>query len=848
MINPNKSAFKQWRYRPLLVTALIAGNVFQLIAPALADGTAAGTGISNTATGTYADPNDPNTTINATSNTVTVTVAKVAGITVTKSGVKDYNSDGTTLNTAPSGIKANDILKYDYTVTNVGNSPINFRIPNAAAVSGPGTVTGNLQISYDGGATFADLPPGELITTTALPLGVPVGGSVLVRVAVTVQAGANTGDTISVKLGGTPGDAQNVERTGANSNGGDVFTVDSASIPGGAPINNTRTAAATQQAKVGTVSKNLALATILKTRTGFDSSKSTDNFNNDLLTYGLSLRVEQSDLTNTGITPAPLVGTAINVDGATTPSHILVSDAIPANTTFTNATAPTGWKVVYTTSPINGTTATANSAAWSVTKPTTGTITRIGFINDTTAGVTSVAPGATVTGFTVQVTTNGIATTPTPPTSFSIANIAQVFGQTSGDNSTTPALVYDDSGDQNPDDYHGSTPPTAPSTGVTSTSDPVDTGNNNTATTATTATGGGADNVYTITPAGAKSVLNGPNGAPNATGPSSNNDDFTNKSALIPPNQAPGSTITPGPVSFTNTVQNTGTAAATISLVPTAPTNKKDLAIGATITLTYNSLSASYIYNGTDFAVSGVTPPPLQISNVAAGATANYGVEVKLPLVALSTDSGKGYSVPITAANTADTDPTHANTTIDRVYTGFLRMVKQSQVLQGTGSAVGTGQGDFNTTPGAAFDPVANPNGTTVAASEVARTPAPGNIIEYRIVYTNISDKQSGSGNIILNASNAVITEDGNGGIAGTNNWALDNDKNGVIDTSNVPAIAKDSGTGNVTFFSGNPATTASADQTGTTPTTDVTKYVDTVTGNVAPGQTNTFGFRRKVN
>jgi len=844
MINPNKSAFKQWRYRPLLVTALIASNLFQLIAPALADGTAAGTGISNTATGTYADPNDPNTTINATSNTVTVTVAKVAGITVTKSGVKDYNSDGT-LNTAASGIKANDILKYDYTVTNVGNSPINFRIPNAASVSGPGTVTGNLQISTDGGTTFTDLPAGELITTTPIQ----IGGSVLVRVAVTVQPGANTGDTISVKLGGTPGDAQNVERTGTNSNGGDVFTVDNASIPGGAPINNTRTAAATQQAKVGTVSKNLALATILKTRTGFDSSKSPDNFSNDLLTYGLSLRVEQSDLTSTGITPAPLVGTTINVDGISK-AYILVSDAIPNKTTFTNAIAPKGWTIVYTT---DSTGTVANKANWQTgTIPATG-VTRIGFINDTTAGVTSVAPGATVTGFTVQVTTTTISPI---PASLSIANVAQVFGQTSGDNSTKPALVYDDSGDQNPNDYHGSTAPTAPSTGVTSASDPVDTSNNNsydnTATAAATATAtGGADNVYTITPAGATSVLNGPNGAPSATGPTSNNDDFTNKSALIPPNQPPGSNITPGSVAFTNTVQNTGTAVATISLVPTVPTNKADLPTGTTVTLTYNSLSATYTYDGTTFAGT-----PLQISNVAAGATANYGVEVKLPNVPLSTDTGKGYPVLIAAANTADADPSHANTTIDRVYTGFLRMVKQSRVLQGTGPAVPTAQGDFTTTPGAAFDPIAKPTlaydknssifNPTAAGSGTQRNPAPGNILEYRIVYINVSDKQAGSGNIILNASNVVITEDGIYTANNSNNWAVD--KNGVSNTSNVPGTAKDSGTANITFFSGNPATNSTGDQTGTTVTTDVTKYVDIVTGQVAPGQVKTFGFQRKVN
>jgi len=859
MINLKKSAFKPWRYRPLLVTALIAGNLFQLIAPALADGTLAGTGISNTATGTYADPNDPNTTLSATSNTVKVTVAKVAGITVGKSGITDYNSDGTTLNTAPSGIKVGDIVKYDYTVTNVGNSAINFRIPNAAAVSGPGTVTGNLQISYDGGTTFKDLPSGELIT----PTPIPIGGSVLVRVAVTVQTGANPGDTISVKLGGTPGDAQNVERTGANSNGGDVFTVDNASILGGAPINNTRTAAATQQAKVGSVTKNIALATILKKLKSVDTSKSTNTFNNNVLTYDLSLRVEQTDVTksNPALTPANLVGTSINVDGAKDAKgnylpHILISDTIPANTTFNNAIAPTGWKVVYTT---DSTSTLANSAAWSVTPPITITsITRIGFINDTSAGpgVNSVVPGTTLTGFTVQVATSGISTT-SPPASVSIANIAQVFGQTAGDTNNT--LVYDDSGDQNPDDYHGSTPPTAPGNGIADpTKDPIDTSNSNNATT----TIGGADNVYTITPSGATSVLNGPNGAPDATGPSSNNDDFTNKSALIPPNTKPGDSITPGSVAFTNTVKNTGTAAATISLVPSAPTIKTDLPTGTIVTLTYNSLSAAYTYDSSTGAFTIIPKgTPLLISNVASGSTANYGVEVKLPSVPLSTDTGKGYPVPIIAANTTDNDPTHANTTIDRVYTGFLRMVKQSRVLKGTGSDVTADQGDFTKTPGAAFDPIANPmtsyydtnSSTTPSAAFLstggtARTPAPGNILEYRIIYVNVSDKQTGSGDIILNANNVVITEDGNGISPNTNNWALDQDGNGVIDTSNVPGTAKDSGTANITFFSGNPATTSTGDITGITATTDVTKYVDTVTGQVAPGQVRTFGFQRKVN
>ncbi|MBA3923523.1 MAG: hypothetical protein H0X31_18240 [Nostocaceae cyanobacterium] len=345
-------------------------------------------------------------------------------------------------------------------------------------------------------------------------------------------------------------------------------------------------------------------------------------------------------------------------------------------------------------------------------------------------------------------------------------------------------------------------------------------------------------------------MLNGPNGAPDATGPSSNNDDFTNKSALIPSNTAPGSNITPGSVAFTNTVKNTGTATATISLVPAAPVTLTDLPTGTTVTLTYNSLSAAYTYDsgtGKFTIASGGTP--LQISNVAPGATANYGVEVKLPTVPLSTDTGKGYPVPINAANTADS--TNTNTTIDRVYTGFLRMVKQSRLLKGTGPDVSADQGDFTKTPGAAFDPIAKPS-TPFDASKgaafdpnggVARTPAPGNILEYRVTYINISDPLAGSGDIILKADKLVITEDGTDPKG--NNWAVDNDNNAVIDTSNIPGTAKDSGAATVTFFTGS---TSTGDKTGTTVATDVTKYVDTLTDQVAPGQVRTFGFQRKVN
>ncbi len=126
-----------------------------------------------------------------------------------------------------------------------------------------------------------------------------------------------------------------------------------------------------------------------------------------------------------------------------------------------------------------------------------------------------------------------------------------------------------------------------------------------------------------------------------------------------------------------------------------------------------------------------------------------------------------------------------------------------------------------------------------------SKKPAPGNIIQYVIEYTNISEPNSGTGNVILNADKVVITEDG---VTLPNNWAKDQDNNLVIDTSNIIGSAKDSGTANITFYNGSSANTLGIDQTGTTATTDVTKYINSVTGIVSPGVKRTFSFQRKVN
>jgi hypothetical protein len=428
--------------------------------------------------------------------------------------------------------------------------------------------------------------------------------------------------------------------------------------------------------------------------------------------------------------------------------------------------------------------------------------------------------------------------------------------------------VYDESGDQNPSNYSGTvgnmTPGPASTNGILPTdaaavlaniidgvanpiTQGIDTNNNNTGTGP-----GGEDNQLTITTTTpVAGVLNGPLNAAGATGPDgTTNTDFTNKSSLIPAETNPGSTIDPAPVPFTNTVQNTSGALNAVTLAPTVPANRLDLPTGTKVTITYNSASAVYTYDQAGSGSFTIAPGGTLISipNVATGATVNYGVEVDLPTgTKLSTDTLPdytgdtewGYPVPITA-----TIGTATNITIDRVYTGFLQLLKFSKILKGTGPDVIGTQGNFNSTP-------AYTNTTTVpgividpdpAAADEARTPSPGNIIQYEIRYKNISTSQgTGTGNVILQAQNVVITEQGDLSTTpgdGKNNWAKDNDNDGIIDTSNVIGTA----TAITTTF------TPNGDISGATPATDVTKYVNSPTTSIAPQTSGTFTFQRKLN
>lgn len=799
-------------YRLLTVAALIMGGIFQFVRPVLAEGTTAGGKISNTATAEYNYLNSSGVNIlnQATSNTVELTLAEVAGITVSPQGIADSTG---------GIVVANDLLYYDFLVTNVGNDPTRFFIPGQVTVTGPATVN-SITADLDGNGTFE-----TTISNTGFTTGsIPVNGTVKVRVGVNVGTTVTGGTSISVRLGDTASNdgsiaTQNQPDNIDNANANEVRTIDNldgtAGETVGIPANGEREASATQATTIAinTVTSQ-AFATLLKVRGNYTNSNTANNLSDDRLTYNLSLRVAATaPLNSGGKTPADLVGTSIKVDSTSPVTRILVSDAIPVGTHLASvATPPAGWTVVYTT---DSTSINANDALWTTVQPTNiNLVTRVGFINSG-----SIPTGANVTGFSFQVVTNNISTAATTAT---IDNIAQLFGQSAGNSSAN--LVYDESGDQSPSNYNddGSPGSNLPNNGVANTTlQGRDTNNDNTGTGI-----GGEVNSFTLV---LTSILNGPNLRSEAAGPTDNNDDFTNASALIPVNTAPGSTIDPAPVSFLNTVSiPTSTLLNDVALVPVPPANPSDLPAGTKVYLTYLTTTAAYTYTNGRFTLDSALA--IKLPTLGLGVPIDYQVVVDLPAgTALSTDTAKGFPVPIRAFidstggplgiggnGTFDPGETY-NDTIDRVYTGFLKLVKESRILKGTGPDIKAGDETFSST---------------------GKIPAPGNIIEYRVTYTNISSPQVGSNNnVILNIAGIILTENGR---AGSNNWARDNDNNGVVDTSHVFQAANDPN-GIVTYLD---ASVSVADALGV----NVTTYIDTITGPLRPGQAGTFSFQRKIN
>ncbi|MEM1252859.1 MAG: SdrD B-like domain-containing protein [Cyanobacteria bacterium P01_H01_bin.21] len=235
--------------RTIVAALLLSRGVLSPGMIAWANGPAPGTVIENQATGSFVDPSDSSTKL-IESNVVQVTVAEVAGLTVTNNGFTEPN-DG--------AVDESDTVYFDFVLTNVGNDPTQFVIPGSASVTN-GTQAGNIQIieyDADGTGTGAaeDLSgsnitvPGGGDNTGNLLNGVantnngsvPAGGSITVRVPVTA---GTAGLDLTVTLGDTVATNGQNEVYIAGSN--DVYTQDNTGTTNGdtdgAPISNEREA------------------------------------------------------------------------------------------------------------------------------------------------------------------------------------------------------------------------------------------------------------------------------------------------------------------------------------------------------------------------------------------------------------------------------------------------------------------------------------------------------------------------------------------------------------------------------------------------------------------------------
>lgn len=412
----------------------------------------------------------------------------------------------------------------------------------------------------------------------------------------------------------------------------------------------------------------------------------------------------------------------VTLNGST---QVYMVAPIPARTVLKSGQSfPSG--TLYTTTALSTDPLTAT---WSSTAPSPlSNTTRVAF-----------PVGATLTAGTSSSSVNMIVTVNTGiDASVKIDEIGDVFGKNS-----LNTTITDQSGDSTPNNGDG---------------------NANFNEGYVAGSGHGVIQQTTLTQVG--SVLIGPNAAPGSTGPTDQNDDYTNKSVNTGiAGVAPGGVTTAsGQLVYVNTVQNTGNTSDTYTLdAPTVPS-------GFTVEVS--------IDGGTNYTtVSGGGSVSLSIG---FGSSANISVRVTSP-------SGKtiltGYDTIVRATSTAT--PSANNKTIDRLYTGFVRLDKASSVNNSTGV-------------GGATDPV------------------PGAVITYTVTYTNVSSSNGDANCVKLTASSVVITEDG---LAGSNNWGTYTANNGT---------PTDSGSGSVV-------------------TVSATKYTDTV-ASLSPGASAVFTFKRSIN
>jgi hypothetical protein len=208
--------------RVLSRLAIVLAIACALAAPAFAQ-TDGGVDIQNTASASYSDGGSNNYNVN--SNTVTVKVSNVAGLTISP----DAGALATQVVAGETGVV------YSFTVTNTGNFSDRVQFlagGNSIRLSGTASATITRAVIDDGGtpnqidATDTDIFSNGAVVTSAL---MARNTSIRVLVEVSVGSGATAGQTVVVTLGDAASDSQN-----ANYSANEVRT----SHPGGTTVVN----------------------------------------------------------------------------------------------------------------------------------------------------------------------------------------------------------------------------------------------------------------------------------------------------------------------------------------------------------------------------------------------------------------------------------------------------------------------------------------------------------------------------------------------------------------------------------------------------------------------------------
>jgi hypothetical protein len=689
-------------------------------APALAQ-TAGGTAIENQASATYSDGGGNN--YETISNKVTVTVANVSGLAVTPDDAAGGGASGNVVAGDPNA-------SVSFAVSNTGNFPntVTFKAGGASLIVSGAITSANVTAAFfdaNSNGTF-DAGDTDLLAAGSDPVSasVPAGASRNVVVRFSVPAGA-TG-SVNIQLGDASTGGPTFDNQPLSASAADVATT-TAGVNGRSEARGLR---------------SLSVLTDVAIQTSLTGPAGPINPGNDI-NYSLQT-------CNVSPTQAATATTLTNAPAGSN-SGVFEMFPIPNQTALKAGQAfPAG--TLYSVSPLTDNPVTV--AVWTTAAPADlTTVRRIAFNRGA-----SLAAGNTCTAVqAIVVTINLNANANLPVLAIADSFVNNTFGD----------RITDQSGDtvSNAGNGRADLSPAGSTLDGTNLSAP---GNVD------------GDGVLLLTLIGKLgAVFNGPNGAPQAVGPTDINDDYTNRSVTVGiAGVAPGgATTAAGSSTFQNTVENTGNADDVYTLTVA---NFASLPAGTTLVITTPSGSVTV-----DDAADSVT------INVARGATANYTVQFNLP-------AGQtvltGYSAVIRA--TSQNTPTQMNDTIDRLYTGFLRLQKSVAVENATGV-------------GAATDAV------------------PGAEIVYTIAYENVSAGGGGAGNVQLTATNIAIREDGS---AAPNNWAA----NTTQVTSPMPSVST--------------AGASVVDNATNLPVTAATSFLRADIPSLAPGANGTFTFRRRIN